>query len=85
MVCAQVTDQFLEYTKDQGNDLITPNAAYGFPGLKAGDSWCLCVFRWYQAYKSGIKMKLNLGATHFDALKILKDNFKVTLNDLQKF
>jgi uncharacterized protein (DUF2237 family) len=84
LVCAQVTDEFLEYTKKQGNDLITPNAAFDFPGLKAGDSWCLCVLRWYQAYKTGIEMKLNLGATHYDAIQILKDNFQVSLNDLKK-
>ena len=41
-ICAIISDEFLEFTKSQGNDLITPNPAYDFPGLKAGDKWCLC-------------------------------------------
>ena len=50
VVCAVVTDKFLQFSKDQGNDLITP--APGFPGLKAGDKWCLCAYRWKEAYEA---------------------------------
>ena len=46
-VCAEITDEFLEYTKSMGNDLSTPRG--GFPGLKPGDKWCLCASRWLQA------------------------------------
>lgn len=67
-----------------GNDLITKNDY--FPGLKEGDFWCLCVFRWYQAYNASYatNMSLNLAATNLDALKILA-KFDVTLNDLERF
>ena len=51
LVCAQVTQEFLEYTKAQGNDLSTPMPAYGFPGLKPGDRWCLCVDKWLKPKK----------------------------------
>ena len=52
-VCAIVTDEFLSFTIKNGNDLSTPRVEYGFPGLQAGDSWCLCVLRWKEAYKAG--------------------------------
>lgn len=52
VVCAVMTDNFLQFTKTQGNDLITPNPPF-FPGLVAGDRWCLCALRWYEAYKAG--------------------------------
>ena len=42
-VCAKVTTEFLEWLKDAGNDLITPHPEFGFPGLKDGDGWCVCV------------------------------------------
>ena len=48
-VCIQVTEAFLEFSKAAGNDLSTPMEAYGFPGLKAGDRWCLCAARWQEA------------------------------------
>ena len=49
VVCAVMTEEFLEFSRQQGNDLITPLPQYGFPGLKAGDRWCLCVLRWKEA------------------------------------
>ena len=73
-VCAQVTDEFLEYTKSQGNDLSTPNKN-GFPGLKEGDKWCLCALRWREAYKAGKAPLLDLNATNsktFDYVDIEK-------------
>ena len=45
-VCAVMTEEFLDFTAQQGNDLTTPNEAFGFPGLKPGDRWCLCAARW---------------------------------------
>ena len=52
-VCALVTDDFLEYIKSQGNDLITPAPQFGFPGLVAGDKWCVCALSWIDAYNEG--------------------------------
>ena len=66
-VCAQVTDEFLEYTNSQGNDLTTPRG--GFPGLKEGDKWCLCALRWKQAHESGKAPLLDLNATNSKTLE----------------
>ena len=63
-VCAVMTDEFLRFSAAQGNDLITPMPYYQFPGLKAGDKWCLCVSRWVQAQKAGKAPLLILEATH---------------------
>ena len=51
-VCAIMDQSFLDYTKNQGNDLSTPVPQFGFPGLKPGDHWCLCAGRWYEAYQA---------------------------------
>ena len=48
-VCAVMTDAFLAFSQDTGNDLSTPRPEYGFAGLRAGDRWCLCVGRWREA------------------------------------
>ena len=63
-VCVQVTDDFLEFSADVGNDLSTPVPQYMFPGLSEGDIWCLCAQRWAQAYQAGKAPKLFLQATH---------------------
>jgi uncharacterized protein (DUF2237 family) len=68
-VCAVVTRAFLDYTKTQGNDLETPNAAYSFAGLKPGDRWCLCAGRWAQAFKVGKAPPVVLAATNAAALR----------------
>ncbi len=52
-VCAVMTNDFLSFSKAAGNDLTTPRAKYGFPGLKPGDSWCLCAARWEQPVGQG--------------------------------
>ena len=64
VVCAQVTEDFLEFTKAQGNDLSTPSPSGGFPGLKPGDKWCLCATRWMEAMKAGVASPVVLSATH---------------------
>jgi len=69
IVCAQMTEEFLVYTKRKGNDLSTPLPAYNFPGLKAGDCWCLCISRWLQAVEAGVAPPINLSATHEKALE----------------
>lgn len=70
-VCAEVNDEFLKFSKARGNDLSTPNEAYHFPGLKAGDRWCLCVLRWKEAYQAGVAPLVNLRATHISALEFI--------------
>lgn len=69
IVCARVTDAFLEYSLQQGNDLITPRPEFNFPGLKAGDKWCLCISRWMEAIKAGVAPPISLAATHEKALE----------------
>ena len=68
-VCAIMTDEFLQFSASRGNDLITPIPYYQFPGLKAGDKWCLCVTRWIQAEKAGKAPKVILEATHEKSLE----------------
>ncbi len=70
-VCVEVTEDFLRYSKQQGNDLSTPNRLYDFPGLKDGDRWCLCMLRWKQAYEAGMAPLVNLRATHISALEFV--------------
>jgi hypothetical protein len=71
LVCAQVTAEFLSFTRRQGNDLSTPVPAYGFPGLKPGDRWCLCVERWKEALEAGVAPPVILAATHISALEFV--------------
>ncbi|GHA82161.1 hypothetical protein GCM10009069_01600 [Algimonas arctica] len=59
-----MTDDFLRYSKAQGNDLSTPRPEFRFPGLKAGDRWCLCLERWREAHAAGHAPKVVLEATH---------------------
>jgi uncharacterized protein (DUF2237 family) len=63
-VCAVMTDDFLIYSRSMGNDLITPRPEYDFPGLKAGDRWCLCLGRWLEAHDAGFAPPVVLEATH---------------------
>lgn len=70
-VCCLLTDEFLEYSKAQGNDLSTPQPQFGFVGLKAGDHWCLCAGRWVEAYREGKAPLVNLAATHEETLAII--------------
>jgi uncharacterized protein (DUF2237 family) len=69
-VCAVVTAPFLEFSASRGNDLSTPFPAYGFPGLKPGDRWCLCAARWLEAFEAGMAPLVVLEATHEAALAI---------------
>jgi uncharacterized protein (DUF2237 family) len=78
-VCAVMTDEFLEFSKEHGNDLSTPMPQFGFAGLKSGDLWCLCAMRWQEAFEAGKAPQVNLAATHLLTLEF------VNLDDLQKF
>ena len=66
IVCAVVTKDFLKFTYSKGNDLITPRN--GFPGLKPGDRWCLCVLRWIEAYNNGVAPLIDLQCTQYNVL-----------------
>jgi uncharacterized protein (DUF2237 family) len=72
-----VTDEFLAFSKRRGNDLITAVPQYRFPGLKAGDRWCLCVLRWREALEAGVAPPVVLESTHISTLEF------VDLEDLQ--
>ena len=69
IICAIVDNNFLEFTKSKGNDLITPSG--GFPGLVAGDKWCLCILRWIEAHKAGKAPKIIPESTNELALKYI--------------
>ena len=71
-VCAVMTEDFLRFSAQMGNDLSTPIPYYKFPGLKEGDKWCLCVNRWIEAEKAGKAPKLILEATHEKTLEYTK-------------
>jgi len=68
-VCAQMTEAFLDYALQRGNDLVTPVPEYDFPGLKAGDRWCVCAARWLEAAEAGVAPPVILDATHERALR----------------
>jgi uncharacterized protein len=76
-VCVKVTREFLEFSRARGNDLTTPVPAFGFPGLKPGDRWCLCALRWQEAFEAGVAPRVMLRATHERALQ------SVSLADLK--
>ena len=70
-VCATVTERFLEFSKEAGNDLSTPRPEWGFAGLKPGDGWCVCASRWLEAALAGAAAPVRLTATHENALAIV--------------
>ena len=74
VICAIVTEKFLSFTKDHGNDLSTPNNLFGFPGLKHGDRWCLCASRWKEAWQAGAAPFIDATATHEKTLQIIDKN-----------
>ena len=70
-VCAKVTTEFLEWCKEAGNDLITPHPEFGFPGLKDGDSWCVCAHSYAESIKAGTACKIYLKKTNYKTLEII--------------
>lgn len=77
VICAKVTAEFLAFSLQRGNDLITPRPEWRFAGLKPGDRWCLCALRWKEALQAGVAPPVILEATHEAALQV------VSLADLQ--
>jgi len=51
-LCAVMTDEFLSFSAERGNDLVTPRPEFDFPGLAPGDRWCLCLGRWIEALEA---------------------------------
>lgn len=70
-VCINATAEFLQYSFNRGNDLITPRPEFQFPGLKPGDKWCLCAARWEEARQMGVAPPVHLDATHRKTLAIV--------------
>ena len=79
VICAKVTQEFLDFSVTVGNDLSTPRPEYRFAGLRAGDRWCLCASRWQQAFEAGVAPPVVLESTHERALDF------VTLAQLQAY
>ena len=79
VICCELTEEFLTFSKMHGNDLSTPRPEFGFEGLNAGDHWCLCALRWKQAYEAGKAPRVMLSATHQSALAV------VDLEQLKEF
>jgi uncharacterized protein (DUF2237 family) len=77
-VCVEMTAEFLKFSKSRGNDLSTPAPEFGFPGLVAGDKWCLCVTRWREALIAGMAPRVSLAASHISVLEF------VDLEDLKE-
>ena len=78
-VCAQVTTKFLEWAKITGNDLITPHTEVNFPGLKNGDSWCVCASWYARSLEEGKACSIYLKKTHKNTLKL------IPIDKLKKF
>ena len=70
-VCVEVTEEFLLYSRNRGNDLSTPVPEFGFPGLQAGDRWCLCAARWLEAHQQDMAPRVYLQRTHIKSLEII--------------
>lgn len=77
-VCVVLTAEFLAFSKARGNDLSTPHPEFDFPGLNAGDRWCLCAARWREALDAGYAPRVVLNSTNESALEI------IALDDLKR-
>ncbi len=72
VVCAEVTEEFLKFSRARGNDLTKPSKAHKFPGLSPGDRWCLCAERWKEAYDNGVAPPVFLQGTHETVLDVVE-------------
>ena len=74
-----MSKKFLEFSLSKGNDLISPKPEFNFPGLKAGDKWCICIDRWLEAFEKSVAPKIILAATNKSVLD------KVNMEILKRF
>jgi len=72
VVCAEMTAEFLAFSRSRGNDLSAPIPSLGFAGLRPGDRWCLCAARWEEARRAGVAPPVLLEATHVAALEVVR-------------
>jgi uncharacterized protein (DUF2237 family) len=72
VICAIMSNEFLAFSKSMGNDLTTPRPQWGFPGLSAGDHWCLCALRWKEAYQAGKAPQVVLESTNRRVLEVVE-------------
>ncbi len=79
LICAVVSQDFLQFSLSKGNDLITPRPEYQFPGLVTGDKWCLCINRWLEAVQADCAPMIKLESTNIKALE------KVSLDFLKEY
>ncbi len=77
IVCIRATEEFLTFSREQGNDLSTPRPEMSFAGVQPGDQWCLCAMRWKEALDAGMAPPVVLEATHISTLEF------VNLSDLR--
>lgn len=78
-VCIRATEEFLEFSREAGNDLTTTRPDLDFQGLIAGDQWCLCALRWQEAFEAGAAPQVILSATEESALEV------INLENLKKY
>lgn len=78
-ICVEMNEEFLLFSRDRGNDLITPRLEFGFPGLLPDDRWCVCLPRWLEAYENGVTGRVHLRATNIAVLE------KVELEVLERY
>lgn len=83
VVCIEATEEFLEFSRQSGNDLSTPAPHVGFQGLEVGDRWCLCAARWQEALAAGLAPPVLLASTEKTALEVVSlDDLKAHAIDL---
>ncbi|MBK6824465.1 MAG: DUF2237 domain-containing protein [Saprospiraceae bacterium] len=70
-VCIVASREFLEFSKQKGNDLSTPRPEFSFSGVRPGDRWCLCALRWVEAYEAGMAPPVILESCNKDVLRII--------------
>ena len=85
VVACIVNEKFLHFTRQMGNDLSSPNPMYNFPGLKAGDKWCVCALRWKEAFDAGCAPEVILEATHEKSLEYVNLNDLISMSSDTKY
>ena len=85
VVACIVNEKFLHFTRQMGNDLSSPNPMYNFPGLKAGDKWCVCALRWKEAFDAGCAPEVILEATHEKSLDYVNLDDLISMSSDTKY